>query len=150
MNLKNQRKLSAQLLKVGINRIWFDQDRLDEIKEAITKADLKTLINDGVIQAKPIKGISKFRARKKKLQKRKGRQKGPGSRKGKKTARLGRKKAWVSLVRTQRDFVKLLKNKKIITNKSYRKIYKKISGGYFRSKRHIKLFLTEHNLIKKK
>jgi len=150
MNLKNQRKLSAQLLKVGIHRVWFDSDRLDEVKEAITKADLKSLINNGIIQAKPIKGISKFRTRKNKLQKRKGRRKGAGSRKGKKTARLSRKRAWISLVRTQRDFIKLLKTKTAITPRVYRGIYKKVKGGYFRSKRHIKLFLTEHSLIKKK
>ncbi len=150
MNLKNQKRLSAQLLKVGINKVWFDPTRLDEIKEAITKADLKSLVNNSVIQAKPTKGVSRFRARKKKLQKRKGRQKGPGSRKGKKTARLPRKKAWVSLVRTQRNFIKLLKDKKLITVQVYRRLYKKVKGGYFRSRRHIKLFLTEHNLIKKK
>ncbi len=150
MNLKNQRKLSAQLLKSGVNRVWFDTDRLEEIKEAITKADLKSLISSKVIQAKPIQGISKFRTRKNKLQKRKGNRKGPGSRKGKKTARLGRKKAWISAVRTQRNFIKLLKNKEVVSQKVYRGIYKKVKGGYFRSRRHIKLFLTEHNLFNKK
>ncbi|MAG50172.1 50S ribosomal protein L19e [archaeon] len=150
MNLKNQKKLSAQLLKVGINRVWFDTDRLEEIKEAITKADLKGLISSKVIQAKPMHGISKFRTRKNKLQKRKGNRKGAGSRKGKKTSRLGRKEAWVSSVRTQRNFIKLLKSKEVVTKKVYRDIYNKVKGGYFRSRRHIKLFLTEHNLFKKK
>ena len=64
MNLSNKKRIAATLLKSGETRVWFDPDRLQEIKEAITKADIRKLINDLAIQAKPKTGVSRFRARK--------------------------------------------------------------------------------------
>ena len=150
MQLKSQKRIAAQLLKVGKNRVWFDGDRLTEIKEGITKLDIKKLIKELVIQSKPEKSISGFRRRKKYLQKRKGRQKGPGSRKGKATARLPKKKVWMAKVRLQRKLLKRLKDKKILDSKTYGNLYRKSKGGFFRSKRHILLYLKEQGVFKKK
>ncbi|MEA3379062.1 MAG: 50S ribosomal protein L19e [Nanoarchaeota archaeon] len=150
MRLTSQRRTAAQLLKVGENRVWFDPDRLDEIKGAITKADMRSLIKDLAIQARPYTGISSFRSRKLKIQKKKGRRKGAGSRKGAIKSRLKKKDAWKSKVRSQRKFIKALKEKKLIEIGTYRNTYSKIKGGFFRSCRHIKLFLNEHNLFKQK
>lgn len=150
MKLKIQKRLSGEILKCSKKRIVFDPERSDEIKEAITKADLRGLIKDKAIQSKPKKGISKFRARKIKRQKRKERQKGHGSRKGKKNARLSKKDRWMSRIRAQRNLLKRIKDKGIITNKTHRLLYAKATGGFFRSIRHIKLYLEEHNLIEKK
>jgi len=149
MILKSQRRIASDLLKVGRNRILFDPNRLDEIKEAITKTDIRSLIKDKAIQSKPKTGVSRFRARKIIIQKRKGRKKGTGSRKGKRTARLSRKREWVNNVRTQRDLILQLKNKKSITPQTYRIMYRRIKGGFFRSRRHIRLYLTEGGFIKK-
>jgi len=149
MQLKIQKRLAAQILKCSEKRIWLDSDRLEDIKEAITKADIKSLINDKSIKGKPVKGISKHRARKIAVQKRKGRQKGLGSRKGKKTARLSKKSAWMNTIRLQRKFLKELRDKEIISKSSYQQLYKKAKSGFFRSKRHIKQYLEEHNLSKK-
>ncbi len=52
-------------------------------------------------------------------------------------------------VRTQRKLIKLLKEKKIITPNLYRNLYSKVTGNFFRSRRHIKLYLEEHKLTKK-
>src|SRR3989344_9238947 len=104
MELKIQKRLAAQILKCSPKRILFDQNRLDEIKESITKADLKSLIKDRAIIRKPVKGISRVRIRRRKVQKRKGRQKGPGSRKGKRTARLSKKREWINIIRIKRKF----------------------------------------------
>ncbi len=57
MNLNSQRRLAAQVLGVGINRVWFDKFKLQEIKEAITKVDIKNLISKGLIKARLINGI---------------------------------------------------------------------------------------------
>jgi len=148
MKLKTQKRLAAQILKCSEKRISFDSSRLDEIKEAITKADIRGLISIKVITKKPVKGISKLRARKRKGQRRKGRQRGFGSKKGKRTARLPKKRAWANKVRIQRDFIKKLRDKDAISKGDYQNIYMKIKGGFFRSKRHIKLYLEEHGLIK--
>jgi len=149
MRLSSQRRLAAKVLKVGELRVQFDNSKLAEIKEAITKVDIKNLILKGLIKAKPIKGLSRYRSKKLKIQKRKGRRKGVGSREGTSNARMPRKRRWILKVRVQRGFIKLLKAKDKITNKTYRNLYQRIKGDYFRSKRHIKLYLEEHNLFKK-
>lgn len=143
MNLSTQKRLASEVMKTGKNRVYFDPSRLDDIKEALTKDDIRKLVNDRVIQKKLKSGVSKSRFRKLLVQKRKGRKKGQGSRKGKSTARLSRKRNWINLVRSQRDLIRDLKDKKVINNKVYRGLYRKIKGGYFRSRRHIRLYLGE-------
>ncbi|MBC8444130.1 50S ribosomal protein L19e [Candidatus Woesearchaeota archaeon] len=143
MKLTAQKTISAKLLNCSKKRVIFDIERLDEIKEAITKADLRSLIKDKAITAKPVQGISRFRAKKRQIQKNKGKQKGQGSRKGKKTARLPKKKIWMNKIRLQRKFLKEIKDKKVIEGKTYRDLRSKSKGGFFRSKRHIKIFLDK-------
>ncbi len=146
MRLTSQRRIAAQVLKCGKGRVWFDQSRLEEIKQAITKSDIRHLINDRAIQKRPKLSISHGRFRKSLVQKRKGRQHGMGSRKGKKTARHPPKRDWIFRIRIQRSFLKLLCDKKLINTDVYHMLYKKAKGGFFRSKRHIKLYLEEHKL----
>jgi len=147
--LTTKKRLAAQILKVGENKIWLDKSRLDEIKEAITRADIRSLINDKAIQAKKDSKQSGVRRRKRIVQKRKGRQKGPGSRKGKKTSRMSKKNLWMIKIRNQRDLLKKLKSKKLISIQDYGIAYRKAKGGFFRSRRHLKLFLEEQGLLKK-
>ncbi len=148
MKLTSQKRIAAQLLKCSEDRVYFDPEHLEEIKEAITKQDMRELINANIVQKKPIRGVSRARANKKLLQKRKGRQQGPGSRKGKKTARLSGKDQWMARVRAQRKFLKELKIKKIISVDVFRDLYRKSKGGFFRSVRHIKYYLNDKGLGK--
>ena len=148
MNLRTQKRVAADVLGVSIKKVWFDSTRLPEIKESITKADIRSLIAQGVIRPKPNKGVSRVRARKTLVQKRKGRRQGKGSRKGKSTARLGRKEKWVILIRAQRELLKILKNKKLLTLKVYQNLRRKAKGGFFRSKRHIQLYIKDRGLVK--
>ena len=150
MKLKNQKRIAAQVLKVSVKRVIFDKERLADIKEAITKADIRSLINEKAIKAKPIKGVSRGRARKVILQHRKGRRKGRGSKKGKSTAKAPRKRDWINRIRIQRNLLSLLKEKKVLTPETYRMLYRKAKGGFFRSKRHLKLYMKEHKLTVKK
>jgi large subunit ribosomal protein L19e len=150
MQFGAQKRLSAQILKCGVNKVWFDSTRLEDIKEAITKADIRSLIHDGAIAEKHGDYLSRGRARAKHLQKRKGQQRGWGSRKGKKTARSPKKLRWSNAIRVQRRFLKELRSKQIVTKTDYQILYLKAKGGFFRSKRHIKLYLEEHNLAQKR
>jgi large subunit ribosomal protein L19e len=147
MKLKNQKRIAAQVLKVGKTSVRFDPERLSDIKEAITKVDIRGLVRDKAITSKPRGSQSKSRLRKRLIQKRKGRQKGPGRKKGKKTGRLPKKLIWMVKIRIQRDYIKELRTKKLIKVSTYRDIYKKTKGNYFRSKNHIKLYLTENKLF---
>lgn len=149
MKLHVQKRLAASVLKRSKQKVQLDKSRLEEIKEAITRFDIKSLIKDKAIKAKSVKGPSKVRARKIKEQKQKGRRSGLGSRKGKSTARLSKKDTWMAKIRVQREFLKELKDKEYLDSKIYRDLYNKAKGGFFRSKRHIKLYIEEHNLVKK-
>src|SRR3989338_1009010 len=102
MELKIQKRLAAQVLKCSPKRIRLDVERLEEIKEAITKADIRSLINNKAIIEVQKKGVSRFRAKIRHLKKKKGRYKGFGSRKGRNTARLPPKRRWMNAVRLQR------------------------------------------------
>jgi large subunit ribosomal protein L19e len=142
MKLKLQKRLAAQILKVSKKRIKFDTEQLEEIKGAITNADVRGLINDGIIWKIKDKGISRARVKKGK--------RGAGSRKGKQTARLPKKVFWMNQIRAQRKFMNELRENEVITKKTYRNIYGKAKGGFFRSRRHIKIYLDENNLFIKR
>jgi large subunit ribosomal protein L19e len=147
MKLINQKRIAADIFKKGIKKIKFDTERLSDIKEAITRADIKSLIIDNAISAEPKRGISRSRARKTLVQKRKGRRTGSGSRRGVKTSRLSKKENWMNHVRKQREFIKELRDKKLISTQVYRSMYSKVKGGFFRSKNHVKIYLTENRLF---
>ena len=64
MNLRKKKQLAAKALKVGEKRIMFLEPRLEEIKEAITKQDIRDLKNEGAIIIKDVKGKKKVEKRK--------------------------------------------------------------------------------------
>ncbi len=144
MNIGSQRRLAARLLKCGEQRVWFDPARLTEVKEAITKNDVRKLIKDLAIQKRPEQGVSRGRARHVEGQKRKGRRQGAGAHEGTKFARMPAKRRWINKIRSQRNFLKELKAKKIVDTTTFRSLYEKAKGDFFRSIRHIKLHLEEH------
>lgn len=145
--MKTQKRIAAQALKTSPNKVTFDLERLADIKEAITKADIRVLVSEGAITKKPVIGPARAKAKKIKIQKSKGLRKGSGSRQGKKTARLPRKEAWMIKIRKQRSFIKELKEKGLVQNNTYRELYQKTKGGFFRSKRHIKIYLEDKGLF---
>ncbi|RME77657.1 50S ribosomal protein L19e [Candidatus Woesearchaeota archaeon] len=149
MNLKLQKRIAADVFKSSPKRVWFDQAHVEDIKEAITKEDIRALISQGIIREKPPANTSRARARKNLVQKRKGLRRGHGSRKGRATARLPSKLAWMAKVRAQRAFIKELLTKGIIEKTTYNDFYRKVKGGFFRSRRHIKLYMNDNNLAKK-
>ncbi|MFC1690957.1 50S ribosomal protein L19e [Nanoarchaeota archaeon] len=147
MQLGAQKRFAAHLLKCSEKRVWFDESRLDEIKEGITKEDIRRLIHSGTIREKPKVGISKGRTRKLKTQKSKGRRSNAGSKKGSKNARLSSKTVWINKIRKQRELLQKLKTEDKISQKDFRQLYSKAKGGFFRNLRHMKLYMTEAKMI---
>lgn len=147
MNLRKKKRMIASLYGVGRKRVRLEPEALDEVKGVITKADSRGLVKRGVVVIKQKQGHSRSRAREKIRQKRKGRHKGHGSRKGTHSARLRSKQVWMNSIRTQRRFMKELREKGLITTSVFREIYLKAKGGFFRSRRHIKIYLEEHGMI---
>jgi len=58
MNLANKKELAAKVLGVGKNRVYFVEDNIPEIKEAITRQDIIDLYNAGAIQVKEVKDVT--------------------------------------------------------------------------------------------
>ena len=137
-DLSNQRRMAAEVLKCGQNRVWMNPDRLDEVEDCITRADIRTAIASGLIKAKPKNGTSKARIRYVAGQKASGKRKGPGSRKGTANARVRDKERWMATIRPIRDELKTLRADGKITPAVYRMYYRKAKGGIFKSRRQLK------------
>jgi len=150
MKLDTQKRLAASVLKRSAKHIYFDTSKLSDIKEAITKADIRSLIKSGVIKGTPVRGISKGRIRHRLSQKRKGRRSGFGSRKGTPNSRMSKKSRWIQKIRVQRKILAELKEEKQISNTNYRLLYRKAKGGVFRNKSHLVLYIDEHLMREKK
>lgn len=148
MDLRNQRRMASEILKCGLDRVWIDPDTIEDVAEAVTREDIRDLINSKVIRKKQKIGISRGRARKIALQKSKGKRKGQGSRKGAKRARLSKKRAWIMKIRPIRSSLKDLRDNATIDRSTYRKYYRLAKGGTFKSKAHLKSHMIADNVLK--
>lgn len=136
-DLKSQRRMASEIMDIGKGRVWMDPDQSEKIEEAITRQDIRNLIESGAIDKKKVQGTSKARSKKAKKQKKKGRRKGQGSRKGKKTARKSRKQDWMERIRAQRRRLKEMREDEEVDSDEYRKLYNMAKGGFFRDVKHL-------------
>jgi len=146
MNTSSQKKIAAQVLKCGTSRVKLKESQ--EVEEALTRQDVRDLVQKGLVYKIQKKGTSRFAAKKKLVQKKKGRMRGMGKRKGTKGARKKDKTKWIELVRAQRSLLKELRDKKQIDVSLYRKLYMRVKGGFFRNKSHIMMYLKDKELLK--
>ena len=149
-NLRGQRRLAAQILKVGQNRVWIDPQRMDDVEAAITREEVKKLIHEKVITALPEKGVSRARAKTIHEKKRKGRRKGAGSKTGAGHAKISKKEAWMSRIRSLRKRLRELKATRVITETTYRKMYRVAGSGRFESVADLERYLKAHDLWRKR
>lgn len=148
MDLSVQRRIASLLLKCGENRVYFDPERLEDISDAITRGDIRSLINSGAISKKRKKGTSRVRARKRAIQKIKGRRRGIGKRQGTKYAKITRKTKWINKIRVLRNVLKKLRDEKIIPTITYRKYYRLAKGGMFSSRANLELHMKMNKDLK--
>jgi large subunit ribosomal protein L19e len=147
MDLRFQRKIAATLLDCGENRVWMDPTALEDIAAAVTKEDVRELIEQGLIKRRPEKGISRARINRRKAQRRKGRRRGHGRRKGRKGARMSKKELWMRRIRPIRRRLKYLRDSGIIDRRTYRVLYRKAKGGEFRSVAHLNPYLESQGIM---
>jgi len=126
MNLGKKKKLAKKTLNVGEDRIVFLESRLEEIKDAITKQDIRDLLKSGAIVIKNRKG------RKKVLRKR-SRSTGNIRRKARK-----KKREYLILTRKLRKHLEDQQSKGKLSREDVRGMRKKIRNRDFRSAAHIK------------
>ena len=142
-DLKAQKRLAADVLDVGKSKLWFDPDRQGDIAEAITREDIRELVDEGVIRAEPKEGNSRSQARERQKKRAYGHQSGPGSRKGRSGGRQGEKEEWQSRIRAQRDHLRDLRDDGELDRSQYRDLYDKAGGGEFDSVGDLERYIDE-------
>jgi len=136
MTLTTQKRLAADILNVGKGKVIFDNLRLEDISKAITRADVRELIKDKAIMKKTWKKQS----RKVKIA-----SKGPGKIK----IRVKNRKAkYVAKIRKLRRYLSEIRGKKTISTEEYQYLRKLAKSGHFKTRRHLKEYLT--TILKKK
>ena len=142
VNLRAKKRLVSRVTGVGIHRIRFDTDHLIDIADAITRANIRSLITANTIRIKPFTGTSKGRAHVKKDQRNK-RGTTQGSKKGRKGARVGKKTVYVAHVSALRRLLKIAKDRKDLTNPEFWVLYKRVGGNTVRNKAHLRTLMDE-------
>lgn len=133
VNIEAKRRLAARVFGVGVDRIWIDPEKLDEVASAISRADIRHLEKMGVIKILPKRGIAK--------KEKKRRKRGPGSRKGSKYAKISRKRYWIMRIRALRKELRRMRDSGEISRSLYRRLYMLAKGGFFRSRAHLREYV---------
>lgn len=142
VNLRAKKRLVSRVVGVGLSRIKFDTESSDDIADAITRENIRSLITAGAITIKPAKGTSRGRSKFKKSQKSK-RGATTGSKKGRKGARVGKKEVYVKRMRALRYRLKVAKDRKEITNPEFWELYRKVSGNTVKDSAHLRGLVEE-------
>jgi len=129
MNLRKKKELAAKTFKVGKGRIMFVKSMLNEIKEAITKQDIRDLKNSGAIVIKEPKGRKKVVGKKKS---------GLGSIRKKVNKR---KREYIILTRKLRSYIIELKKQGELSLNEIKDIRKKIRNKQFKSLARLKEYI---------
>lgn len=136
MNLRKKKELAAKTLNVGKKRIIFVKSRLDEIKDAITKQDIRDLHSGEAILIRQISG--------RKIVSKKGKRRSTGN--TRKKIRNNKQK-YVLLTRKLRKHLneEVNKNRNIPKEQIY-KIKKKIKNREFKNKSNFNEYLKSLNI----
>lgn len=132
MNLKKKRLLAARTLGVGKERIIFNTLRLNEIKEAITKQDIRDLLAGNAIIIKEIKGRKAVEKRVSRRHAGKVRKKvNPG------------KQGYARTVRRFRAYLTQLKKQGKISREQYYQLRKELKSHTIKTKPQIKEHIAQ-------
>ncbi len=132
MNLEKKKILAAKTFNVGKGRIILNQARLADIKEAITKQDIRDLFADNAIMIKEING-------RRVVEKRKTRRRGGSVRKKVKDEKI----KYMIITRKLRGHLAELKRKGLVKREPYLTLRKEIRAKSFRDKTHFKERITQ-------
>jgi large subunit ribosomal protein L19e len=150
LSLRSQRRLAADILKVGESRVWIDPDRVDEVEVAITREEIKRLIHEGTIKALPKEGVSRARTRVLHEKKKKGLRRGPGRKTGSAQAKVSGKQAWMTKIRALRRELREMKTRRVIAQSAYRQLYEMAGSGVFKSVADMKRYAKAQGLWRKR
>ncbi len=126
MDLTKKKELAARTLGVGVGRIRFNANSIGEIKEAITKQDIRDLVAAKAIFVNPIKGRKANSPRKRR-------------RAGSIRMRPNnRKREYIILTRKLRSYLSEIRKQGKITNDEFATLRKGIRSRVFKNKNNLK------------
>lgn len=131
MKLEKKKDFAAKTLGVGKGRLVFNNARLADIKEAITRQDIRDLASQGAITIMDANGRKQHVARK--------RRRGFGS---VRKRPVDKKREYIIITRKLRAFVAHLKIQGKISEEKYEKLRKQIRARAYKSLAQMKEHLT--------
>jgi len=127
MKLNRKKELVSRTIGVGKGRILFNKERLSEIKEAITKQDIRDLVESKAIMIREITG-------RRKVERRRTRRRIGSIRK----KISNRKRKYIILTRRLRSYVLGLKKRGAISKDLFWQLRKEIKAKSFKDLSHFK------------
>ncbi|MFH1785050.1 MAG: 50S ribosomal protein L19e [Candidatus Micrarchaeota archaeon] len=138
MTIATVRRLAADIFNVGENKVKISPDGMKEAEGALTRSDVKNLIEKGIISKKKNLGRASTRKRFRR---------GHGHKKGSST--IHSKEVWMMKVRSQRKLLNMLISSGALNKKAKRVLYGKVKSGIFRNKKAFLLYLKDNEFIAK-
>ncbi len=136
MDLSKKKALAARTFGVGEARIMFNKERLNDIKEAITKQDMRDLLEQKTVLIKEITGIKtntvSTRRRAGSIKMRPNR----------------RRQEYMMMVRKLREYVSQMRNQEKINQKEFLILRKEVRARQFKNKNGLKERIT--HLVKER
>lgn len=132
MSIKLTRRVAADLLGRGTSAVRIKEDAIPEAEKAITRDDVRALIQKGLVYAEKKKHNISAYGKILKEKRGQGRKRGTGKRRGTEKARASVE--YKKRVRAQRRVLAQLKQEKAFNNEKFKEFYRLVKGGTFASK----------------
>lgn len=137
MAIATIRRLAADIMRVGENKIRIAPDNVKEAEGALTRADVRGLIDKGIITRLKPQGRASTRKKERRS---------VGKRRG---IMIPEKEAWMMKVRAQRRLLRTLTADGALKKGTRRSVYGKVKSGIFRNKRAMLIYLKDNGIVAK-